>query len=511
MFIHWAKDPRRLANVDYVQLVNTRFEGGSLKRFILRLVLSGMMVLLMVAVLPAVASAQDEPPTVEDIVVAVDTVWVIVAAVLVLFMQAGFAMLEVGFSRMKNVGSVVAKILANMGIGLIAFWVAGFAIAFGTGNAIIGTEGWFTSAAPDQVNAVFAGISATDVPLSARFLFQVAFALVSLAIVWGTMLERTKFAVYLVFAVIFAGLIYPTVGHWIWGGGWLSTLGMQDFAGSTVVHLQGAMAALAGTLLLGPRIGKYDEAGRPQTIPGHNMPLAVLGVIILWIGWWGFNPGSTLKAVGAPFADIALTTNLAAGAGVLGAMLMSYIYRRNVDVGMAGNGAIAALVAITAACAFVEPWASIVIGFVAGVIMYLVLLYVDKIGVDDPLGAIAAHGMGGIWGTLSTGLFAAPALVESTGVGNPGLFYGGGFSQLGIQALGILAAGGFTFITSYAVFAVLKATIGLRVKPEQELNGLDISEHGVFGYGEQLVATDPNGSARTLPEPLEKTAGGTTS
>jgi Amt family ammonium transporter len=244
------------------------------------------------------------------------------------------------------------------------------------------------------------------------------------------------------------------------------------------------------------------------------MPLAVLGVIILWIGWWGFNPGSTLKAVGAPFADIALTTNLAAGAGVLGAMLMSYIYRRNVDVGMAGNGAIAALVAITAACAFVEPWASIVIGFLAGVIMYLVLLYVDKIGVDDPLGAIAAHGMGGIWGTLSTGLFAAPALVESTGVGNPGLFYGGGFSQLGIQALGILAAGGFTFITSYAVFAVLKATIGLRVKPEQELNGLDISEHGVFGYAEQLVATDPQDArngGRTLPDPLEKTAGEKTS
>src|ERR687886_2766996 len=254
-----------------------------------------MMVLLLLTALPAAAFAVDTPvvtreATTQDIAVAVDTIWVVVAALLVLFMQAGFAMLEVGFSRMKNVGSVVAKILANMGIGLIAFWVAGFAIAFGTGNAVIGTEGWFTSAAPDQVNDVFAGISATDVPLSARFLFQVAFALVSLAIVWGTMLERTKFAVYLIFAVIFAGLIYPTVGHWIWGGGWLSTLGMQDFAGSTVVHLQGAVAALAGTLLLGPRIGKYDEAGRPQTIPGHNMPLAVLGVLILWIGWRGFNP-----------------------------------------------------------------------------------------------------------------------------------------------------------------------------------------------------------------------------
>jgi Amt family ammonium transporter len=241
------------------------------------------------------------------------------------------------------------------------------------------------------------------------------------------------------------------------------------------------------------------------------MPLAVLGVIILWIGWWGFNPGSTLAAVGQSFADIALTTNLAAGAGVLGAMVMSYAYRRNLDVGMMGNGAIAALVAITAACAFVAPWASIVIGFVAGIIMYSVLIFVDKIGVDDPLGAIAAHGMGGIWGTLSCGLFATPALVESTGFGQPGLFYGGGFGQLGVQALGILTAGGFTFITSYAVFALLKATIGLRVKPEEELNGLDISEHGVYGYSEQLIATDyQNGNGNRVPDPAEEqTARGT--
>src|ERR687886_919084 len=428
------------------------------------------MALLLVATTPGLALASDTPTTagtstIEDVSLAIDTVWVVVAALLVLFMQAGFAMLEVGFSRMKNVGSVVAKILANMGIGLIAYWVAGFAFAFGDGgslNPIIGLQGFFTNPGAD-VYATFAGLSWTAVPLSAKFLFQVAFALVSLAIVWGTMLERTKFAVYCIFAVVFAGLIYPTVSHWIWGGGWLSALGMQDFAGSTVVHLQGAVAALAGTLLLGPRIGKYDDAGRPQTIPGHNMPLAVLGVIILWIGWWGFNPGSTMSAVGATFADIALTTNLAAGAGVLGAMLMSYLYRRNIDVGMAGNGAIAALVAITAACAFVDPWASIVVGFVAGVVMYVTLISVDKIGVDDPLGAIAAHGMGGIWGTLSTGLFATPALAESAGVGGPGLFYGGGFAQLGIQALGIIAAGGFTFITSFVVFAVLKATIGLRV------------------------------------------------
>jgi Amt family ammonium transporter len=454
--------------------------------------------MVVVLTLPAVALAQDAPSP-ADLSLALDTVWVMVAFVLVLFMQAGFAMLEVGFSRMKNVGSVVAKILANMGIGALMFWAVGFAFAFGAGNALIGTQGFFLAAPAGQVNEVFAGLSWTQVPLSMKFLFQTAFALVSLAIVWGTMLERTKFSVYLIFAVIFSGLIYPMVAHWIWGGGWLSELGKQDFAGSTVVHLSGAMAALAGTLILGPRIGKYDDEGRPQTIPGHNMPLAVLGILILWVGWQGFNPGSTMGAV-PEIADIALTTNLAAAAGVLGAIAMSYGYRRNVDVGMAGNGAIAALVAITASCAFVAPWASVIIGFIAGVVMYASLIFFDNIGLDDPVGAIAAHGMGGIWGTLSCGLFTTPALAEATGVGNPGLFYGGGLTQLGIQAVGIIAAGGFVFLASLAVFAGLKATIGIRVKPDEELNGLDISEHGAYGYAESLVATDhPNGNGASKP------------
>ncbi|HKH77487.1 MAG TPA: ammonium transporter [Rubrobacteraceae bacterium] len=475
-----------------------------------------MVVLLLIAAVPGLALAQEEaPPSIEDVVLAVDTVWVIVAAVLVILMQAGFAMLEVGFSRMKNVGSVVAKILVNLAIAAILFWAVGFAFTFSDGgslNSLIGLKGFFLATPADQVDAVYTGLSWTSVPLAAKFLFQVAFCAVSLAIVWGTMLERTKFAVYVIFAIVFAGLIYPVVGHWIWGGGWLASLGMQDFAGSTVVHLSGAMAALAGTLLLGPRIGKYDDEGRPQTIPGHNMPLAVLGVLILWVGWYGFNPGSTMAAV-PEIADIALTTTLAAAAGVLGAMMMSYISRRHIDVGMGGNGAIAALVGITAPCAFVAPWASIIIGFVAGVVMYATLVFVDRIGVDDPLGAIAAHGMGGVWGTLSAGLFTTPALAA---VGQPGLFYGGGFTQLGVQALGIVASGGFVFLTSYAVFALLKATIGLRVKPEEELNGLDISEHGVYGYSEQLVATDyqngnGNGATAVVPDTLERrTAGGST-
>ncbi len=469
-----------------------------------RITIFMLTTMMLVLAVPAMAFAQDAPST-ADLSLAMDTMWVVIAAVLVIFMQAGFAMLEVGFSRMKNVGSVVAKILVNLAIAALLFWAVGFAFTFSDGgalNPIIGTQGFFLSGGAQT----FAGLSWTQVPLSAKFLFQVAFCAVSLAIVWGTMLERTKFAVYVVFAIVFAGLIYPLVGHWIWGGGWLGTLGMQDFAGSTVVHLSGAMAALAGTLLLGPRLGKYDDDGNPVAIPGHNMPLAVLGVLILWVGWYGFNPGSTMAAV-PEVADIALTTTLAAAAGVLGAMTMSYVRTRHVDVGMGGNGAIAALVAITAPCAFVAPWASIIIGFIAGVIMYATLVFVDKIGVDDPLGAIAAHGMGGIWGTLSCGLFTTPALAA---IGNPGLFYGGGFTQLGIQALGIVACGGFVFVASLTVFAVLKATIGLRVKPEQELDGLDISEHGVFGYGEQLFATDHrNGNGHGTPETKESVKGGT--
>lgn len=471
-----------------------------------RITLLFALMALMVVALPALALAQDGP-TPKDLSLAMDTMWVVIAAVLVLFMQAGFAMLEVGFSSMKNVGSVVAKILVNLAIAALLFWAVGFAFAFSGGgplNGLIGTEGFFLAVPENRIDEVFAGLAWTQVPLSAKFMFQVAFCAVSLAIVWGTMLERTKFAVYVVFAIVFAGLIYPMVGHWIWGGGWLASLGMQDFAGSTVVHLSGAVAALAGTLLLGPRLGKYDDEGNPVTIPGHNMPLAVLGVLILWVGWWGFNPGSTMAAV-PEIADIALTTNLAAAAGVLGAMGMSYFYRRHIDVGMGGNGAIAALVAITAPCAFVAPWASVVIGFFAGVIMYTTLVFVDRIGVDDPLGAIAAHGMGGVWGTLSCGLFTTPALAA---VGQPGLFYGGGFQQLGVQALGIIACGGFVFIASFAVFGVLKATIGLRVKPEQELDGLDIHEHGVYGYPD-LVATDyQNGNGGSV-RAYERTAGGT--
>jgi ammonium transporter, Amt family len=424
--------------------------------------------------------------TPEDLQLAIDTVWVIVAATLVLFMQLGFAMLEVGFSRGKNVGAVVAKILVNLGLATICFWAFGFAIAFGDGNDVVGTAGWFLHVDPDA-DTTFAALSWSSVPLSAKFFFQAVFCAVSLAIVWGTMLDRTRFRVYVVFAVVYASVIYPIVGHWIWGGGWLGGQGMQDFAGSTVVHLCGAVAALAGTLVIGARIGKYTSSGKPRPIPGHSMPIAVFGVIILWFGWFGFNAGSTMSAVGARFADIAMVTNLAAAAGVLGAIVGSYALQRTVDVGMAGNGAIAALVGITAGCAFVDEWAAVVIGLIAGMLMVLTVFACDRLQVDDPIGAIAAHGVGGIWGTLSLGLFTTDTLAEANGVGQAGLLYGGGLHQLGVQALGIGAVAAFVFVSSGLVFLACKATIGLRVDAQQEIEGLDIHEHGMWGYPEQFM------------------------
>ena len=356
----------------------------------------------------------------DELKLAIDTVWVIVAACMVFLMQAGFAMLEVGFSRGKNVGAVVAKILVNLSIGTVMFWAIGFGLAFGNGNEVFGTDGFFLS------DSTFESLSWSVVPLSAKFLFEVVFATVSLAIVWGTMLDRTKFGVYVVFAVVFSALIYPLVGHWIWGGGFLADIGMQDFAGSTVVHLCGATAALAGTILLGARIGKFDARGKAHPIPGHSMPLAVLGVLILWFGWFGFNPGSTIGAVGTRFADIAVTTNLAAASGVLGAIIAGYAVGRTIDIGFAGNGAIAGLVAITAPCAYVDQWAACAIGLIAGILMVSTVVLMDRLRVDDPIGAIAGHGMGGIWGTLSCGLFTTSALAETNAVGKAGLFYGGG-------------------------------------------------------------------------------------
>ena len=427
----------------------------------------------------------------KELAFAASTIWVVIAGVLVIFMQAGFAFLEAGLTRMKNVGHIAAKNVLIFAIASIVYYVVGFGMAFGDGGSgFIGGSGFLPTI--DELTAIgqepFSWFG--QIPGAAGYLFEVAFAAVSLAIVWGAMAERTKLWVYFAFGVVFT-LIYSLVSHWIWSpDGWLFAKGMQDFAGSTVVHYQGALAGLAGAILLGPRIGKRGADGKPNAIPGHNMAFTTLGVIILWFGWFGFNPGSTLSVdfggLGF-FAYVALNTNIAAASGVLGAVATSWIVIKKPDLSMMLNGAIAALVAITASCAFVAPWAAIMIGLGAGVIVVLGVLLVEKAGIDDPIGAIAAHGMSGVWGTLSLGFLTVPGLAEKLETGKGGLFYGGGLHQLWIQALGLLAVGAFTFTASFLALWLFKVTVGIRTEPEVEEAGLDVSEHGMWGYPEFYI------------------------
>lgn len=461
---------------------------------------------------PVIAHAADSTATAAA-GVAADTVWVVVAALLVLFMQAGFAMLEVGFTRMKNVGTVVAKIVVNLSVSSICYWLVGFAFAFGAAGGwlgnILGFSGFAPSFHPGSAMDLPTLNAASTTPAAAKFFFEFVFCAVSLAIVWGTMLERTKFRVYVLFGIPFTAFIYPMISHWLFGGGWLmANVGAQDFAGSTVVHLTGATAGFAGLLLLGPRIGKYGRDRRPNAIPGHNMPLAQLGVIILWFGWFGFNPGSTLNATNLHFADVVITTNLAAAAGALAAMAAIYRIQKSLDVGMIGNGAIAALVAITAPSGYVQPWAAIIIGAVAGVIVVYGVILIDKV-LDDPVGALSAHGLAGIWGTLACGLFTDPQLAAFNGVGQGGLFYTGSFHQLGAQALAVSVSFLTVFTLSFGLFWVIKKTVGLRVSERHEIDGLDISEHGMWGYPEQFMPV-PGGAyihPDAMSEPARRLAG----
>ena len=442
--------------------------------------------------LGSVSAAWADAPSENQVMEGMDTLWVVVAAILVLFMQAGFAFLETGLSRGKNAGHLATKNLVILGVSSLVFWAVGFGISFSDGNMFVGLHGFFVNPFGPEADKLFPSLSYSDATMASKILFQTAFCAVSLAIVWGGMAERVRFPVYIIFGVVFSGVIYPVVGHWIWGNGWLSRLGMQDFAGSTVVHLQGALSALAGTLLLGPRLGKYREKRVPLPIPGHNIPFVILGTLILWLGWFGFNPGSTLGVnIPAPgyFAYVAMTTNLAAAAGVLAATFMSWALLKAPDMSMMANGALAALVAITASCAFVTPLLAVVIGAIAGVIAVAGVLWVDRKGIDDPVGAVSVHGMAGIWGTLSTGLFAAPDRVRIVGVGQPGLFYGGGWHQLGIQFLGILAVSLYVFSASLVVFYLIRKGSWLRVTAAQESIGLDFAEHKMWGYPDAVRAS----------------------
>ncbi len=448
-----------------------------------------------------------------ELVIAVNTVWVVLAAVLVMFMQAGFAFLEAGLTRMKNAAHIAGKNVLIFGVCSIVYWAVGFGIAFGDGNSVIGTSGFFPST--DELLSIGAAPFSffATIPAAAAYLFEVVFAGVALAIVWGAMAERAKLWVYIVFGAFFT-VLYSVVSHWVWhAGGWLFSLGMQDFAGSTVVHYQGALAALAGALLLGPRIGKFGYDGRANPIPGHNMPYAVLGTLILWFGWFGFNPGSTLGVVTGEnigyFGYVALITNVAAAAGALGGVGVAWLVLRKPDVSMMLNGVIAALVAVTAASGFVAPWAAVVIGAVAGAIAVVGVLWVERLGIDDPIGAVAVHGMAGVWGTLATGLFAVPSLASNLATGTGGLVYTGSFHQLGVQAVGLLAVGSFTFTASFGCLWALKALWGIRVEEHVETAGLDVAEHGMWGYPEFYIPV-PGGYGteshnhllgRSLPQP----------
>jgi ammonium transporter, Amt family len=494
---------------------------GAQRKLVFALGLLALASLLIPAT--ALATAQDLQNAVDKklpISVGINSLWVIVAACLVMFMQAGFAFLEIGFSRAKNAGTVVAKILANFSIAAVAWWACGFALAFSAG-AFAGHAGGFfltdlgpysaTSDGTTLFRPDFPVMALSDATLESKWFFQFVFCAVSLAIVWGTTLERIKFGVYVTYSLVFAAVIYPIGAHWVFGGGFLQTgdwlgtgiAGMQDFAGSTAVHLIGASGALAALLLLGPRKGKYGSDRKPRAIPGHSMPLFGLGVLILWLGWFGFNPGSTLNALDGRFPEILLITNLAAACGVLGAIITCRQRSGTIDIGMAGNGAIAALVAITAPSGYVEIWAAPIVGLVAGVIVVNAVYFIDKY-IDDPVGALSAHGLAGVWGTLSCGLFTSPRLAEYNAFGDPagGLVYSGSFAQLAAQTVGLTIAFLFVFSCSFATFWVIKKTYGLRVREEEEDAGLDISEHGMYGYPEQFIpAPELVGVASRLPAP----------
>jgi len=451
------------------------------------------------------AIAQDQPPVEApltadavkaELKVALDTLWVAIAAFLVFFMNAGFALVESGFCRRKNAVNILAKNLIVFAVATLAFYATGFAFMFGDGNDIIGLAGFFlhgtdnSPATGEAYKGIFSALNWTGVPLEAKFLFQLVFAGTAATIVSGAVAERIKFFAFLIFSFLLVGVSYGITGHWIWGGGWLADMGFWDFAGSTTVHSVGGWAALVGAGILGPRLGRYGEGGRVNAIPGHNMAIATLGCLILWLGWFGFNPGSTMAADGRLITHIALTTNLAASAGALGATITAWLVLGKPDLSMIINGILAGLVGITAPCAWVTLPMSIVIGLIAGIIVVFSVGFFDKLKFDDPVGATSVHLVCGIWGTLAVGLFAVGPNVD---IGNnftlytsgpkAGLFMGGGIEQLIHQAIGVASVGLFTTIFSFAAWYAISAILGgIRVAKEEEIEGLDIGEHGMESY-----------------------------
>ncbi|OAO89107.1 hypothetical protein AXX17_ATUG04440 [Arabidopsis thaliana] len=422
-------------------------------------------------VFPTMAFAEDTGPSAATLNMGLNALWIMVAAVLVLLMQGGFILLETGSTRMKNAGHVAGKTIFTVGLASLVYWAVGYGLTFGGDasaglNKIIGLGKFF-------FNPGLSAGEGASYPDSVFFVFQLAFAAVSLSIAWGGFAERAKLSAYLIFTLIFTSVIYPVIAHWIWGGGWLAADGAQDYAGSTVVHLTGAMAAFAATILLRPRIGKFNKDGSANEIHGHNQVFTSLAVLLLWVGWFGFNAGSALSVGEGFFGYVAFTTQLGAGGGAVAALLISWLVKGKADIPTTLNGALAGLVAITASCAYVEPWAAVVIGLIAGVLVFLSQQFFEKIRVDDPISAMSVHGAAGVWGTLANGFFATPELVK-LGVGKAGLFYGGGGHQLWVQFLSVAVCGAFAFAASFIVLWIVKQVIGLRVTEEQEIIGLDL-------------------------------------
>ena len=410
---------------------------------------------------------------------SVNVIWVLVAAALVFFMQAGFAMVETGFTRAKNAGNIIMKNLMDFCLGTPIYWLIGFGIMFGGSSALIGGF-------DPMVKGDYSSILPSGVPLMAFLIFQTVFCATAATIVSGAMAERTKFSAYCIYSMVISAIIYPVSGHWIWGGGWLADMGFHDFAGSTAVHMVGGISALIGAKILGPRIGKYDKNGKPKAIPGHSLTLGALGVFILWFCWFGFNGGSTVSATGddvlASMSNIFVTTNMAAAVASITVMMVTWIRYKKPDVSMTLNGSLAGLVAITAGCDLVSPFGAAMIGIIAGFAVVFGIEFIDKVvKIDDPVGAIGVHGICGALGTILTGLFAL----------EDGLFYGGGTSFLITQIIGVGAVAAWVAVTITITFLIIKHTIGLRVSKEEEITGLDVHEHGlVSAYADFMPSVD---------------------
>jgi Amt family ammonium transporter len=440
-----------------------------------------------------------------DLRIGIDTVWVLVTAMLVFWMNAGFALVESGLCRAKNTTNILAKNFIVFAISTISFWALGWGLMFGDGNSFMGLQGLFFVGGADNSPAlgeayaamnpfsttlyegVYSSINWTPVPLWAKFFFQLVFAGTAATIVSGAVAERIKFGSFVVFSFILVALMYPITGHWIWGGGLLGANNFRDFAGSTVVHSVGGWAALAGILVLGPRLGKYGKDGRVNPIPGHSMTSAALGVLILWLGWFGFNPGSTMAAMnGTAIAHILVNTNLAAATGALGAMATAWIVLGKPDLSMILNGCLAGLVAITAPCAFVTLPAGALIGLIGGALVVLAVVGFDKVKVDDPVGALSVHLVNGVWGTLALGIFYDNDVATNIAALATGL---SPMAQLLVQLKGVVYVGAFTFGVSMLVWYAIKLVLGVRVSAEEEFEGLDVGEHGMSAYPD--FATHP--------------------